>query len=197
MLCPSHPHCITVSFVLCRRYGNQQHSGRICLGCSADCWRQNLRHKGADSCCKSGLLVAKRGTKGLLIIMIVIISKAQILKKPWELSKECDGRRGSGLMYMYKNQMCTLSLSLFLSFLQQITHTHTHIHTQIQTHLNRQNVKNGRKGRKKETLPYSYQSVKTDACDPAMCTLSRGCVLNSPTCEPPKNDEINIAVLLL
>ena len=44
------------------------------------------------------------GKTALVYIMIMIISKTQIVKKPSALYKEHDGRRGNWLMDMYKNQ---------------------------------------------------------------------------------------------
>ena len=39
-----------------------------------------------------------------VVVTITIIYKVQILKKPSALYKEHDGRRGSGLIHMYKIQ---------------------------------------------------------------------------------------------
>ena len=79
-------------------------------------------------------------TKPSLLIIITIISKAQILKKPSALSKEHDGRWGSWSMYImyiqYKNQRnrknctCTLNHTNSLS----LSHTHTHTHVYKHTH---------------------------------------------------------------
>ena len=75
-------------------------------------------------------------TKTSLLIIITIISKAQILKKPSALSKEHDGRWGSWSMYIqYKNQRnrkncnCTLNHTHSLS----LTHTHTHVYKHTHT----------------------------------------------------------------
>ena len=56
----------------------------------------------------------------LLLVKITIISKQQILKQPY---KEHDGRRGSWLTYMYKNQ------TKQKTDINSETHTHTHTHT--------------------------------------------------------------------
>ena len=65
------------------------------------------------------------GKTALVYIMIMIISKTQIVKKPSALYKEHDGRWGSGLIYMYKNQIKQKSYTESLS----LSHTHTHAHT--------------------------------------------------------------------
>ena len=58
----------------------------------------------------------------------------QILKKPSVLYKEHDGRWGSGLTYMYKNQIKQKSYTLSLSLSHTHTHTQTHTHTHTHSH---------------------------------------------------------------
>ena len=87
-------------------------SGKICLG-----WGEK------DSCLGVSRLATPKAFcrhlcvrtvlwwTGEIIILMTIISKVQILKKPWTHFEEHDGRQGNGLIYMYKNQTIRCILS--------------------------------------------------------------------------------------
>ena len=76
----------------------------------------------------------------VVVIIIMIVSKAQILKKSSALYKEYDGRQECWLMYMYKNQT-KQKLNIYIeshpfSLSQSHTHMHarTHVHARTHTH---------------------------------------------------------------
>ena len=56
----------------------------------------------------------------MLLIIIMIISKAQVLKKPSVLYKEHDGR-----YYLYKNQTSKVKMK----HIHRVTHRHSHTDT--------------------------------------------------------------------